>query len=168
MLTSERRPSHPSDFMVAREFQPGAAPVDWDGLNTRPVGGGVLWVDVDITRADLRTLQQILPRLCPGISEERITDLFMAELEPRVEPDDGSPVPAVSVIRSFEGWMITCWHRERTLRGIEHAVEERWAQLGAEGARSAGDLAALFIEEASNHCGYSCRVAGNGLQPYTA
>jgi hypothetical protein len=163
----DRPPPHASDFTSAREFVPGEAPEEWDGLNAPPSGAGILWVDVDIARADLQSLQQILPRLCPGMGEEEITDLFWVDLEPRLEDGTGKDAPAVSVIRSFEGWLITAWHRERTIRGVEAAVDERWQELGPVDARTAGDLAALFIETASQHCGYSCRVTGNGLQPYT-
>jgi hypothetical protein len=163
----DRPPPHASDFISAREFVPGEAPEEWDGLNAPPSGAGILWVDVDIARADLQSLQQILPRLCPGMGEEEITDLFWVGLEPRLEPDRDVRVPAVSVMRSFEGWLVTCWHRERTIRGVEAAVDERWQELGPADARTAGDLAALFIETASQRCGYSCRVTGNGLQPYT-
>jgi hypothetical protein len=163
----EPPPPHASDFINAREFSPGEAPEEWDGLNAPTSGAGTLWVDVDLDRADLRSLQQILPRLCPGITEEQITELFWVRLESRLEPNERVCIPAVSVIRSFEGWMVTAWHRERKIRGVESSVDEQWQALGADGARTAGDLAAIFIETASEHCGYRCRVAGNGLQPYT-
>ena len=172
---AEERRSGAADFLEIRRCLPGEAPTDWDGLNAPPADGGVLWVDIDISRADLRTLQQILPWLCPGISEARITDLFFAELEPQLDPD--VPAAAISTIRSFEGWLITCWHRQRThrmdagegqatdRRGIHGAVEERWQALGAEGARSAGDLASLFFDEAGRHLGDGHVVVNGRARP---
>src|SRR5262249_27098591 len=70
------RPPSPSDFIDVRELVPGEAPEAWDGLNVPPSGAGILWVDVDLDRANLKDLHEVLPRLCPGISEEEITDLF--------------------------------------------------------------------------------------------
>jgi hypothetical protein len=152
-----------------RELVPGEGPADWDGLNTPPPGAGILWVDVDTERAELRSLQQILPRLCPGLSEDRITDLFMVELEARLEDDGRREVPVASVVRSFEGWMVTCWHEAGVSRldadgvsdrrAIHAAVGERWRELGAEQARTAGDLASIFFAEVGRRCGRMLRRA---------
>jgi Mg2+ and Co2+ transporter CorA len=139
--------SHPSEFIRVMEMVPGEAPREWDGLNA-PSTNGVLWVDIDILNADLRTLLEVLPRLCPGISEERITDLFLVDLAPKVESDDDGQVRAVSAVQvkaketcgtrelhgrskagalsfqlveivSNEHWLVTCWHRERIHCGVD-------------------------------------------------
>ena len=142
------RPTDPSDFIKVTEFIPGEPPRRWDDLNTPRSDSGVLWVDIDVLQADLATLREILPRLCPGIPDERITDLFLVDVTPKVEADDDGCVRAVSAVRvearescgevgahkhgragalvfqliellSNEHWLVTCWHRERIHCGVE-------------------------------------------------
>jgi hypothetical protein len=150
--------THPSDFVTVREFFPGEGPHEWDGLNTPPLGVGVLWVDVALSRAPFRSLQLLLSSLCPGIPLERITDLYIAELEPRIEELFPPVVPDVTVIRSFD-WLLTCWHDARDHEETHRAVERRWQELGHEGAVTAGDLASLFIDEVTEARGHTCKVA---------
>jgi len=167
-----RRTRGAVEFITVRELVPGEPPADWDGLNTRPPGPGVLWVDVDTATAELGSLQQILPRLCPGLAEERIVDLFMVELEARLEEGDRQEVPVASVLRSFEGWLITCWHEAGVSRvgadalgdrrAIHAVVEERWRELGAEQASTAGDLASIFFGEVARRCRRSVPASVNG------
>jgi len=168
-----------AEFITVRELVPGEAPTDWDGLNTPPPGTGILWIDVDPDRAELRSLEQILTGLCPGLIEEQITDLFMVELEARLEEPGRREVPAASVLRSFEGWMVTCWHEAGVNRvgadvignraEIHAAVERRWRELGAEQARTAGDLASIFLAEVGRRCRRSVPASVNGRsQPLSA
>jgi Mg2+ and Co2+ transporter CorA len=141
-------PHHPSDFIKVTEFIPGQPPRQWDGLNRPRSVSGVLWVDIDVLQADLATLREILPSLCPGIPDERITDLFLVDVMPKVEADDDARVRAVSAVQvearescgatgahkhgragalvfqlvellSNEHWLVTCWHRERIHCGVE-------------------------------------------------
>ncbi|MGH2957336.1 MAG: hypothetical protein ACRDL6_10115 [Solirubrobacterales bacterium] len=167
------------EFITVRELVPGERPAGWDGLNAPPPGTGILWVDVDTDRAELRSVQQILSRLCPGLSEERVTDLFMVELEAGLEDGGCREVPVASVVRSFEGWLITCWHEAGVSRvgaealsdraAIHAAVEERWRELGAGQARTAGDLASIFFAEVGRRCGRRAAASVNGRpQPLRA
>jgi hypothetical protein len=147
----------PSDFTTVKELFPGEAPYDWDGLNAPPVDTGFLWVDVNLDCAPLRSLQLLLSSLCPGIQLERITDLYIAELEPQVE--EFPPVtPDVSVIRAFD-WVVTCWHTGDGREEAYREVERRWQELGPGDAVTAGDLAALIVEEVSERRGHTCMVA---------
>jgi hypothetical protein len=150
--------TNPSDFVEVREFFPGEAPDEWDGLNIPPPRVGVLWVDVDLSRAPLRGLQLLLSSLCPGIPLERITDFFIAELEPRVEDLFPPVTPDVSVIRSFD-WVVTCWHGDGDHEETHRAVEERWREIGPAGAMTAGDLASIFIDEVTVCRDGTCQVA---------
>ena len=146
----------PSDFTTVKELFPGEAPYDWDGLNAPPLDTGFLWVDVDLQCAPLRSLQLLLSSLCPGIPLEQITDLYISELEPMA--GDFPPVtPDVSVIRSFD-WVVTCWHTGDGREEAYRAVENRWRELGPGDAVTAGDLAALLIEELSERRGHTCMV----------
>ena len=183
--------SHSSDALRVTEFIPGKAPRRLDGLDELPAENAVRWVDVDVLQTDLETLQETLPRLCPGICTERIVDLFERDPVPKVEQDDDGEIRAVSAVSvkaqapehpendegrpragslvfqlveivSNEHWLITCWHRERIYGGIEQdttadlvsahaeiesAVAKRWHDLGAEHARTAGDLGVLLLSE---------------------
>jgi hypothetical protein len=150
--------TNPSDFAIVNEFFPGEAPHEWDGLNTLPLGVGVLWVDVDLSRAPLRSLQLLLSSLCPGIPLERITDFFMVELESRAEELFPAETPDVSVVRSFD-WLVTCWHGDGDHEEAHRAVEERWREIGPAGAMTARDLAAIFLDEISDQRGSICQVA---------
>lgn len=149
--------TNPSDFTTVRELFPGEAPYEWDGLNAPPTDVGVLWVDVNLDRAPLRSLELLLSSLCPGIQLERITDLYVTELAPRLE--DLFPVtPDVSIIRSFD-WVLTCWHAEDGREEAYRAVERRWQELGPAGAATAGDLAAILIDELSDRRDRICKIA---------
>lgn len=148
----------PSDFTTVKELLPGEAPYDWDGLNAPPADAGFLWVDVNLERAPLRSLQILLSSLCSGIQLESITDLYIAELEPLVGELLSPVTPDVSVIRSFD-WVVTCWHRGDGREEAYGAVERRWQELGPGDAVTAGDLAALLIEEVSERRGHTCMVA---------
>jgi hypothetical protein len=150
--------TRPAGFVVVREFVPGVGGIDWDGLNTPPRSSGPLWVDVDLDRAPLHDLQQLLPKLCPGFAVSRITDFFLAELESRADEFVRYATPDVSVVRSFD-WLVTAWHTHAGHSETHREVERRWRELGAAGARTARDLAALFIEEAADHRGVTCQVA---------
>ena len=149
--------THPSDFLSVREFVPGQGSADWDGLNTPPPGTGVLWVDVDLDRADLRSLEQLLPRLCPGFPVSRITEFFMVGIEAAFDDLPHRVVPDVSVVRSFD-WLVTAWHHGEGHGETHRIVEQRWEEIGAAGAMTARDLAALFLEEVSDQRGSVCQL----------
>jgi hypothetical protein len=148
----------PSDFTTVRELLPGEAPYQWDGLNTPPVEVGVLWVDVNLDRAPLRSLQLLLSSLCPGIQLERITDLYVTELEQRFQEPFPPVTPDVSIVRSF-GWVLTCWHAGDGRDQAYRAVERRWQELGPRDAMTAGDLAAILIDELSERRERTCKIA---------
>jgi hypothetical protein len=155
---TELRPPSPSDFLDVKVLVPGEAPIEWDGLNTPSADAGVIWVDVDLAQGGLRSLQEILPRLCPGFPAERVTDFFMVDLEGRFDDRPAAMTPDVSIVRSFF-WLVTCWHGDATHGGTHRAVEERWRELGPRGASTAGDLASLFIDEITDRRGATCHIA---------
>ncbi len=142
------KPADPTEFIRVTELLPGQAAHQWTDLDRVPSPGGLLWIDIDVLKADLASLKAVLPRLCPGLTDERIKDLFLVDVVPKVENDPDAGVRAVSAtlvearetcgtksdhkhgeagalafqlveLVSNEHWLISSWHRERIQCGVE-------------------------------------------------
>jgi hypothetical protein len=149
---------------------------------------------------EVRELTDRLKTWCPGLNKVMVRDLLTPDVQPKTEtygdertgvrtvsvpaliarevPDDDDDFDDIDeqlIVQMVElvigpGWLITCWHRSRTLvgRGVVHEgppllmepflsyVAYRWTQgsealTGASQTKDSGDLAAYLARSLGSH-----------------
>jgi Mg2+ and Co2+ transporter CorA len=166
-------------------WQQNEAPreVTLDGLQD---AGGFCWVELACGAEEVQQVMKVLGEHCPGLTREMLEDLLTPDEEPggrrygdRVrlassfsvvawrpqgERERGIP-QGVGVLRfqpvellAGAGWLITCWHPQRTFRGstkieeqppgeadeLFEAMVTRWS---GGGPATAGDLGVSVLHE---------------------
>jgi hypothetical protein len=133
------------------EWRPGE-PGRERGLFESAPAEGALWIDLDVGHTEPDVAYEALRPLCPGLTSELLSELFIVDPLPQVSErargklrfvsgfsvhaeeaergggdadasKAGALVFQLVEILCGDGWLITCWHRSKRHEGAEEIAE---------------------------------------------
>jgi hypothetical protein len=142
-----------NEALKVTEWRPGAPPQARKLFDLRLSTDAVRWFDVDVIHTEPDTVFEALGPLCPGLTQQMVTDLFTVDPRPHVHSYTDAPhlrmVSAFAVhadeseegasdaeaskagalvfqlveLLAGDGWLISCWHRSKRYEGAEEIAE---------------------------------------------